>query len=241
MDLVEQNDDIPECWISRGLSEKSREVAREKLHETNDRQSECLTQLRLQLERYAASHTNLTFPRRDDRFLTCFLRRAEYDVDKAMFFLKKYTKFRSKNKELLEGVTPESFKSAFKTRSIMALPQRDLLGRRVMVFRLSNVDQRKTSPLELQRLTLYMLDSLIQDEESQVNGFVVLMDYVGVTMTTLSHMETGELLEKNMGMFGDAHPAFFKEFHLINQPWYFSTAKSAIKSHLTGDMKQRVS
>ena len=234
-------DDIPECWISRGLSEKSREVAREKLNETNDRQSECLTQLRIQLERYAASHPDLTFSRRDDRFLTCFLRTARYDVDKAMSLLKKYIKFRSKNSHMLMGVSPETLKPALKNGVTMALPQRDPRGRRVLVFRMANSDKRKVSQLDMQRLSLYVLDALVQDEEAQVNGFVMVVDYGGMTMTHMSELDDSTVIEQNVAIFGEAHPACFEEYHIINQPWYYGLAKSAMKPYMSDDMKKRVS
>ena len=234
-------DDIPECWISRGLSEKSREVARGKLNETHERQSECLTQLRLQLERYAASHPNLIFPRLDDRFLMCFLRTARYNVDKAISLLKKYTKFRSKNKEMFEGVTPESLGPALDCEVLMALPQRDLFGRRVIVLRLANIDRTKVNALDMQRLMLYVLDALVQDEEAQVNGFVLVADYSDMTMSKAAHLKDKDVWEKNLAIHSEAHPSCFEEYHVINQPWYFGIVKSAMKPHMPGEMKKHVS
>ena len=237
----EECDDILECWISRGLSETSKKRAVEFLNETDERRPECLKRLRHQLDAYSASHPHVTFQRQDDRFLIQFLRARKYDVDKSMSLLKKSAKFRTKNVELFEDVTLDSIRPALEHKAIMILPERDQQGRRVIVYRMNAVNPDLSSPMDLQKAFVFIMNVLIEDEETQVNGYVVMTDYAGTSMSKLMRYDEEGLVAQMAQFLKEAYPVISYEYHVVNQPWYFNIAWSIAKEYMTAEMKDQAS
>ncbi len=52
--------------------------------------------------------------------------------------------------------------------------------------------------LENFRATFLVLDKLIQDEETQVNGFSIVYDFTGASVVSMVHVAQSELITKGI-------------------------------------------
>ena len=232
---------VPENWISRGLSERTKQKAITELSETDERHPQALAELREQIQRHCEENPNLPISRQDDDvFLTMFLRVRKYNVERSMTMLAKYVKFRAEHLELFEGVTLDSVIPVLESKVFFVMRERDEEGRRVFLFQPARLDITKFTAMDMQRALVYVLDGLIQDEETQVNGFVMIEDYTDMTMTKILMFDQ-KLIKQVMELFQDAFPARFKAYHLINQPWFFKIVWAIAKPFMKEKMTSRVS
>lgn len=209
------------------------------LNETEEGRTEVLDKFRQRIEQYAEHHKDVTFTKKDDAFLTLFLRARKYDVERALIMLVKYLRFREEHRELFEGVTLDSIRPLLENKVPFVLKQRDAEGRRVMLFQPARADFSQHSPLDIQRALVYVLDALILDEETQVNGFVLVEDYADMTFMKMMMFDQ-KLIKQVMELFQDAFPARFKAYHLIHQPWFFNIVWAIAKPFMKEKMRSRV-
>lgn len=169
-------------WKESSLTSSTREKARLELNETEDALQSALSALREAISaRESSSYLPCPVEELSDHFLTLFLRARKFDVDRAFTLLTNYCKFRYENPHLFEDVTVESVRRVVERGLPMALKERDSEGRRVLLFRPSLLQPDEMSVDDVHRALLYVLDALIEDAETQVNGFVMVEDWSGMT------------------------------------------------------------
>ncbi|XP_065176269.1 retinaldehyde-binding protein 1-like [Sycon ciliatum] len=233
-------DQIPDCWISRNLSEKTRQKAEAELNESDERKAQAITELRQKIGEYSTENPTLKLPQSDDdAFLVRFLRARKYDVDRALKLIVSYATFRATHTELFEGVTLEKIRPILEHKLPFVLRERDEEGRRVLLFQPARMDPNLFNPMDVQTAFVYVLDGLIQDEETQVNGFIMVEDYTDMTMMKMMMFDQ-KLIKQMADLVQEAFPARFKGFHMVNQPWFFSIAWKIAKPFLKEKMRSRI-
>ncbi|XP_065176514.1 retinaldehyde-binding protein 1-like [Sycon ciliatum] len=230
--------EVPECWISKGLCEKSREKAAAELNETEERKKSALVEIREKIAEYSKEHPSFRFPREDDSFLVRFLRARKYDVERAFSLLINFTTYRIDHPELFEGVTLDSVRPTLEYCLPFILRDRDDEGRRVVIFQPSRIDPERYSHDSVQQAIVYALDALIDDEEAQVNGFILIEDYSNMTIRKILGLDQ-RLMKRLSTLFQDAYPARFSGMHFVNQPWFFSILWNIAKPFLKEKIRQR--
>lgn len=75
------------------------------------------------------------------------------------------------------------------------LPERDRLGRRVLVIQPRAFDMNKHTLRDLMRLFTITAETLIEDEENQIRGFVYLVDAAGASLQMLTLISPKEALK----------------------------------------------
>lgn len=82
------------------------------------------------------------------------------------------------------------------------------------------------------------LEKLIQSEETQVNGIVILADYKGVSLSKASHF--GPFIAKKViGILQDGFPIRIKAVHVVNEPRIFKGIFAIIKPFLKEKIANR--
>ncbi|KAG8513286.1 Alpha-tocopherol transfer protein-like [Galemys pyrenaicus] len=82
------------------------------------------------------------------------------------------------------------------------------------------------------------LEKLIQAEETQVNGIVILADYKGVSLSKASHF--GPFIAKKViGILQDSFPIRIKAVHVVNEPRIFKGIFAIIKPFLKEKIANR--
>lgn len=137
---------------------------------------------------------------------------------------------------------PDDEKAAFTENNIVnILTSRDQKGRRVLIVNCgSEWDPKKVSSDQLFRL-FYLVQIIAQlEQETQIMGVVVIMDFSGLSMKQIKGL-TPQFSLRLLSFIQDAMPLRLKEVHIINQPFIFKMVWAIFKPFIRDKLKKRVS
>lgn len=83
----------------------------------------------------------------------------------------------------------------------MVLPQRDALGRKIIIYRSCALDVAKYRHYDILKMGFILAETLLEDELNQINGFVHVIDStsnVGLEYLTLFTPLEGYKIAKNI-------------------------------------------
>ncbi|TRZ17305.1 hypothetical protein HGM15179_009801 [Zosterops borbonicus] len=174
----------------------------------------------------------------DDAFLLRFLRARKFDYDRALQLLVNYHTCRRTWPEVFSNLKPSAIKPVLESGFVTVLPHRDPQGRHVVCIRPDRWTPSNYPITENIRAIYLTLEKLIQSEETQVNGIVILADYKGVSLSKASHF--GPFVAKKViGILQDGFPIRIKAVNIINEPRIFKGIFAIIKPFLKEKIANR--
>ncbi|KAL3860414.1 hypothetical protein ACJMK2_010538 [Sinanodonta woodiana] len=180
----------------------------------------------------------------DTHFLLSMLRARKFSQLGARELLVNYWTKQMESPEWFVGADPGSEESLQILRAgptLVPLPGRDKYGRRILLFKVGNLDtsEKFYNTASYIRAFHFLGDRLLLDEKTQVNGIVLLADFMDVTLKQQLWLGVDNL-RKVLKYLQKSVPVRLKELHFFNLGPFFDAIFATIKSFLSEKLRSRV-
>lgn len=105
---------------------------------------------------------------------------------------------------------------------------------------IANLDPYKVPVDYVFRSNILWFETLIRQVETQIGGIIVILDMTGVRLAHARYL-TPHLARRTVEVVQEIFPMRFKSFHVIHEPFYFSTILNMLKPFLKDKIRRRVS
>ncbi|XP_064597766.1 clavesin-2-like [Liolophura sinensis] len=219
------------------LSPELQKKAFTELHEVPEKRQSCIHAVREQI----VTRPDIKFLRTDDAFILRFLRARKFDTTDAFRLLSRYFEYRQSNKNLFKKffAAEPSIKEALLDGLPGVLPHSDHFGRRILVLTSANWDNTRYGLAAIYRAILLTMEKLIDDDETQINGSVIIVDWSQFTFKQSTWLNP-KVLKLMIEGLQDCFPARFGAIHFVNQPWYIEAVFKMIKPFLKEKNKDKI-
>lgn len=219
------------------LSSKFKDIAKEELREDESVRSQSLSQFR----EWIAKHPNIKRCRTDAPFLLRFLRTKKYSVQVACELLEKYMTVRQMFPNWFQNldINDPALEAIIDSGYLFPLPERDEHGRRIIFSCASRFDATKFSSGQMARTHAMLVESVLDEEESQVAGYCYITDEGGLTMNHISLWSLVDL-KKMSKCIQVSSPMRHKETHFINIPSFANKLIEFALSLTSEKLKKRM-
>ncbi|XP_058824634.1 retinaldehyde-binding protein 1 isoform X1 [Topomyia yanbarensis] len=218
------------------LTPFGKEVAKNELRETPEIKAKAVEELRELLK----GQDELVVPLDNDDWLVRFLRPCKYYPKSALELIQRYYQFKVKHSDMYMDLSPSREVNIFKQNILAVFPNRDQLGRRILLLELGKPWKHKEVSLdEVFKGSVLFLEAAMLEPETQVHGAVVIFDMDGLTMQQAWQF-TPPFAKRIVDWLQDAVPLRIKGIHIINQPKIFNIVFALFKPILREKLRTRI-
>ncbi|XP_053673152.1 clavesin-1-like [Anopheles nili] len=222
---------------SFALSDKFKIVAQDELREDDDMRESALKQFR----EWIAKHPLIRKCRTDAPFLLRFLRTKKFSIPAATEMLEKYLMIRQvyPNWFFKLDINDPELEAIIDSGYLFPLPERDEQGRRIIFSNSGKFDTSRFTSAQLIKIHSLVLETLMDEEESQISGYVHIMDDSELTIGFLSVWSFADI--RNLAhCVQNSLPMRQKENHFVNLPSFANKLSEFILSVLSEKLRNRV-
>ncbi|KAI6646427.1 Clavesin-1 [Oopsacas minuta] len=223
------------------MTPSTREKAQRELNETEEGTIIAIAELK----QLIANDPKISeiIDRTDDSFYLKYLRARKFDVERSFRLAQNHALYPERIGQphiYYRSLTPGQV-LALEEGVIGVLAKRDNLGRKILVL-FPGKWNTETMPLaEMHSLCFLLLNIMIESEETQVNGFMVLCDATGLFYRQLLSVITNrDLVSHIVHLIQETFPGRFKEAIIIKHPWYVSLIKTMVFPLIKKKFRDRI-
>lgn len=176
--------------------------------------------------------------------------------------IKRYYHFKVKHTDIYSGLKPSKEANIFQSNILVVFPQRDQLGRRILVIELGSMrcitppppsshiliqwfffsekwKHKEVSLDEVFKGCVIFLEAAMIEPETQVHGAVVIFDMDGLSLQQTWQF-TPQFAKRIVDWLQDAVPLRIKAIHIVNQPKIFQVVFALFKPFLREKLRNRI-
>jgi len=174
-----------------------------------------------------------------DGFLIRFLRAKKYDYEAAFKMLQRYLGIRARSPGNFEKCLPSRVEKILDCNLQNVLPHRDLMARRVFIFRAGMWDTSITSPQDIFAGNFMCLEVMGLEPRTQIAGLVALVDMAGFGWDHVMQLSV-DYIKDVVAMVQNSFPIRFREIHIVNESYLFDVVFALVKPFLTEKIRERI-
>lgn len=221
------------------LDENTRDIARRELRESEEKRLSALVELRTLLAE-EQNNSGLRCPLDKDAWLVRFLRPCKYYPDSAADLVRRYYQFKRRHAHLYDSLLPSSARLPLEHNVLTVLPQRDQLGRRVLVIRLGRTWDHRACPLDdVFRGAVLFIEAAMLEPRTQICGACVMFDMAGLSMQQAWQF-TPPFAKRIVDLLQDAVALRIKGIHVVDQPRIFNMVFALFKPFMREKLRNRI-
>ncbi|XP_067667825.1 clavesin-2-like [Haliotis asinina] len=220
-----------------GLPEELIRKARHELREVPEQRQESVSAVQEQI----ITRPDIKFLREDEGFIIRFLRARKFNTLEAFKLYARYFEYRQNNPNLFKRfqASEPGVKEALYDGLPGVLPEPDVFGRRILVLYSANWDNSRYGLAAIYRAILLTLEKLVDRDEVQINGFVVVVDWSQFTFKQSTWLNP-KILKLMIEGLQDCFPARFAAIHFVNQPWYIEAIFKMLRPFLKEKNRNKI-
>ncbi|XP_059490712.1 clavesin-1-like [Neocloeon triangulifer] len=179
--------------------------------------------------------------RTDSVFLLRFLRCRKFSIPQAQELLERYLAIRQTYPHWFRklDVDEADLLEIIDAGYIIPLPEKDCFGRQIILTRPKGIDALKFNSVQMARVHSLVCEVLMDDEESQVRGFVHVNDEDGLTMSHLSMWSFADV-RSLINCIQKSTPMRLKGTHFVNLPGIANVLFEFFLSLLNDKLRGRI-
>lgn len=219
------------------LSEKDQITALTELREDENIREQSIISLRDWIKK----HPSIKRCRTDSIFLLRFLRTKKFSLPMAQEMLERYLKIRQLYPEWFQNldINDKYLEEIIDSGYLIPLKEKDKYGRQVIISCAGRFDPYKFTSAQMARAHSIVVESLMDEEDNQVHGYIHVNDESGLTMGHISAWSLTDI--KNMlRCIQNSTPMRHKETHFINIPMCASKILEFAVSLLNDKLRSRI-
>ncbi|VVC45837.1 Cellular retinaldehyde binding/alpha-tocopherol transport,CRAL/TRIO, N-terminal domain,CRAL-TRIO lipid [Cinara cedri] len=211
-------------------------LAEKELRETPEQVQQSLAELR----KYLKEKDTLLYKDADE-YLMIFLRPTKFYVESAYNLMKRLADFKEKNNKIIGNPLPREEKRLFTENNVVnVLVDRDQKNRRVLILNMGSAwDPKKLNSEELFKVLYLIQVAALVEEETQVRGAVIIIDFHGLSTKQVMAMSPSFAMTLLL-YIQESMPLRLKEVHIVRQPFLFNMVWPMFKQFVGDKLKKRL-
>lgn len=177
----------------------------------------------------------------DAVFLLRFLRTKKFSVSAACEMLENYLTIRQLYPHWFQKLDIENpeVEAILKTGYIIPLLERDDLGRQIILLRPDRIDPNRCTSENLAKIHSVVCEAYLDDEESQVAGYVNINDHSGLRMGHISMWSFVDIRHL-LKCIQNSTPMRHKASHIFNLPSFANAVIEFASAALSEKLRNRI-
>ncbi|EDS35644.1 conserved hypothetical protein [Culex quinquefasciatus] len=212
------------------------EKIRTELNETDENREQSLARMR----EWIAKHPHIRKCRTDALFLLRFLRMRKFSVPLAQESLERYLAVRQSFPQWFKNLDPlDKEIRDFNAAGMLIDLGRDSRGRTVILLQARVFNPDRFTVTHQIRQVMLLLESTLDREETQINGYVVICDYREVSLKQFVVWSITDASNTAKCIF-QSLPVRIQEIHAIGVPKFISFVTDLVLSSMSEKIRSRV-
>uniref|UniRef100_A0A8D9E7S2 Clavesin-1 n=1 Tax=Cacopsylla melanoneura TaxID=428564 RepID=A0A8D9E7S2_9HEMI len=132
-------------------------------------------------------------------------------------------------------------KFVYDAKTHAVLPQRDSLGRAILLVKAANFDVKRLNDEKIISVANISLQLLVEDPRVQIEGVVMILDLADFSLMQQIRLVNPRSAWIMINFLQDTFPMRLRELHIINTPFFFDALYACFSPFLKEKFRKRVS